>query len=146
MGELPSNDSDRPAPGAAPPATVPARRRPMAHRTQERRHALIIGCCAVLLGGMTAKIVVATVSARSVDAANSPFAATAMPERDLRTARITTSSAGNGCSEQLFDNQSGRMLRSQKPCDTTMSDIDWAPVPLGTIHRLDAISKSISGH
>jgi hypothetical protein len=145
MGELPSNDSARRAAGAAPPAAAPARLHPMAHRTQERRRALIIGCCILLLAGVIAKIVVASVSAKSVDATNGSFAATAI-ERDLRIAGITTNSADNGCSQQIFDNQSGRMLRSQRPCDVTMYEIEGAPVPLGAMHRLDANSKSFSGH
>jgi hypothetical protein len=89
--------------------------------------------------------VVATMSPKSVIATNSSPAATAMPERD-RTARITTNSDGNGCSQQIFDNQSGRMFRSQKPCDMTEYDANGVPVPAGTIHRLDAISKSFPGH
>lgn len=91
-------------------------------------------------------VVVATMSPKSVTATNSPPAATAMPERDIRTARITRNSDGNGCSQQIFDNQSGRMFQSQKPCDMTEYDANGVPVPAGTIHRLDAISKSFPGH
>jgi hypothetical protein len=73
-------------------------------------------------------------------------AAPAMPEGDFRTAKITKESDGRGCWRQIFDNQTGSMVRSQEPCDATSYDANGAPVPVGTIHRLDAISKSFSGH
>jgi hypothetical protein len=37
------------------------------------------------------------------------------------------------------------MTRSQQACDTTARDSNGVPIPLGTIHRLDAISKAFSG-
>jgi hypothetical protein len=46
---------------------------------------------------------------------------------------------------KFFNNQTGRMTRSQQPCDMTTRDSNGVPVPQGTIHRLDAISKSFSG-
>jgi hypothetical protein len=73
-------------------------------------------------------------------------AAPAMPEGDFRTAKITKESDGRGCSRQVFDNQTGSMGRTQEPCEATSYDADGAPVPVGTLHRLDAISKSFSGH
>jgi hypothetical protein len=53
---------------------------------------------------------------------------------------------GKGCSQQVFDNQTGRMRQSQLPCEAIAYDSNGAPVPVGTIHRLDAIRKSFSGH
>ena len=56
------------------------------------------------------------------------------------TARITRDNNGT-CAQQVFDNQTGRMMRSSQPCEATTYDSNGMPVPVGTIHRLDAISK-----
>jgi hypothetical protein len=69
-----------------------------------------------------------------------------MPDGDVRTAKITNDSDGKGCWQQIFDNQTGRMVRTPQPCEATVYDSKGAPVPVGTIHRLDAISKSFPGH
>ena len=97
------------------------------------------------LGGMITAIVVVTASPKTVIATNSP-SAVAPPENELRTAKITKASDGNGCSQEIFDNQTGRMNRLQQPCEATVYDSHGAPVPVGTIHRLEAISKSFAGH
>jgi hypothetical protein len=146
MAETSSDGSNRSGARAASSATAPARPRPALPRKQERRRGLIPSACVLLVGGAIAVVVLATMSPKSVTATNPTPVTAAIPERDLRTARITTNSDGNGCSQQIFDNQSGRMFRSQKPCDTTEYDASGVPVPAGTIHRLDAISKSFPGH
>jgi len=67
-------------------------------------------------------------------------------DNELRTARITVSPDGSGCSQQMFDNQTGRIVKSTEPCgSTTAYDSNGVAIPLGTNHRLDAISKSFSG-
>jgi hypothetical protein len=64
----------------------------------------------------------------------------------LRTAKVTSSSIDDkNCREQVFDNQTGRMTRLEQPCDANAFDSNGVTAPLGTIHRLDAISKSFSG-
>jgi hypothetical protein len=97
------------------------------------------------LGATITAVAVVTASPRSVIATSSPPAAVG-PESDLRTAKITTNSDGNGCWQKVFDNQTGRVQQSRKPCEAAAYDINGAPAPIGTIHRLDAISKSFSGH
>jgi hypothetical protein len=69
-----------------------------------------------------------------------------MSDNDLRTARITRDLDGKGCAQQVFDNQTGHMMTSPQPCPPMVYDSNGFPVPLGTIHRLDSISKSFSGH
>jgi hypothetical protein len=98
-----------------------------------------------MLAATITAVVVVTASPTSVIATGAPPAA-APPENELRTARITTNSDGNGCWQKVFDNQTGRVLQSRKPCEAAAYDINGVPVPIGTIHRLDAISKSFSGH
>ncbi len=128
-----------------PPGAPPARSGSAAQRTQERRRALIISCGMLLLATLTA-VVVAVEHPMSVHLSNSRQTAMAMPDSDVRTAKITRDSDGEGCWQQIFDNQTGRMSRSQQACEATVYDSGGAPVPLGTIHRLEAISKSFSGH
>jgi hypothetical protein len=144
MGETSSDGSNRPIARLGSPGATPAR--PRSQRSQERRRALIISCGMLLAATATAVVVIALGSPISVPASNSAQTTMAMPDGDLRTARITTDSGGKGCSRQTFDNQTGRMTRSQQPCEATAYDSNGVPVPLGTIHRLDAISKSFSGH
>jgi hypothetical protein len=100
----------------------------------------------LLAAAVTAVVVIALQSPMSAPASNSPQAATAMPDSNLRTAKITQDSGGKGCSRQTFDNQTGRMTRTPQPCEATTYDSNGVPVPLGTIHRLDAISKAFSSH
>jgi hypothetical protein len=95
---------------------------------------------------IAAAALVATESRKSVTMLNAAPVATATPELDLRTAKITKDFDGKGCSQQVFDNQTGRMRQSQLPCEATVLDSNGMPVPVGTIHRLDAISKSFPGH
>ena len=106
---------------------------------------MIGGGCMLALAGMIAAVVVVTASPKSVIATSVPPAAIT-PENELRTAKITTNSDGNGCWQKIFDNQTGRVLQARKPCEAAAYDVDGAPAPIGTIHRLDAISKSFSGH
>jgi hypothetical protein len=144
MGDTPSDSGKRPIAPSAPPAT-PAPPRSASHRTQERRRALIISCGMLLVAALTAGVVIAIESPMSVHSSNSPQVATA-PDGDLRTAKITKDLDGKGCWQQIFDNQTGRMTKSQQACEATTYDSNGAPVPIGTIHRLDAISKSFSSH
>jgi hypothetical protein len=140
MGDAPSNAN---IPGARSPVAAPARS--ATQRKQERRRALIISCGMLLLATLTAVVVVTVEHPISVHS-NSPQTAMAMPDSDVRTAKITRGSEdGRGCWQQIFDNQSGRMTRSQQPCEATAYD-SHGPVPPGMIHRLEAISKSFSGH
>jgi hypothetical protein len=141
MGDAPSNAS---IPGARSPGA--AQPRSATHRKQERRRALIISCGMLLLATLTAVVVVTVEHPMSVHS-SSPQTATAMPDSDVRTAKITRDSEdGKGCWQQIFDNQTGRMKRSQQPCEASAHDSNGTPLPLGTIHRLEAISKSFSGH
>jgi hypothetical protein len=146
MGDTPSDGSNRPIGRSVPPGAMPAQPRPSAQRAHERRRALIVSCGMLLVAALAAVVVIAAESPMSRHASNPPPAAPAMPGSDLRTGKITRQSDGDGCWQQVFDNQTGRMRRSQQPCEATAYDGNGASVPIGTIHRLDAISKSFSGH
>ena len=45
-----------------------------------------------------------------------------------------------------FNNDTGRLVEVSKPCekDNVRLDDKGVPMPMGTVHRLDAISKSFS--
>ena len=50
------------------------------------------------------------------------------------------------CKRLRFDDD-GRVFQDVVPCDqSSMRDARGQPVPVGTVRRLDAISKSFSGH
>jgi hypothetical protein len=98
-----------------------------------------------LLATAIAVIVIAVESPISLPVLNSSLSAKATPDSDTHAAKISNESDGKGCSQRTFDNQTGRMTRSQQPCEATAYDSKGVPIPLGTIHRLDAISKSFSG-
>jgi hypothetical protein len=74
-------------------------------------------------------------SMRSVESAP---VASATPDSELRAAKITNL-GGGGCSQQIFDNQTGRVVPSQKPCDAATDKAE-------ATRRLGALSKSFSGH
>ena len=113
-------------------------------KMQERRRALIIIGGILFVAGLGVMLVIATEF--MILPPNSYHAASAGPDNNLRTARVTIDSVdGNGCQQQVLDNQTWRMTRTQQPCDPTARDSNGVPIPLGTIHRLGAISKSFSG-
>jgi len=109
-----------------------------ARRTQEHRHALIV-ISAMLF--VAAGAVVAVLAAASVGASRNEIReATSATSDDVRTAKITRDADGPDCSQQVFDNRTGRVITASQPC--TNYDSNGLPIPTGTIHRLDAISKS----
>jgi hypothetical protein len=147
LGAPPPVDNTGPSVRPRPPGAASMQPRSVPRRTQERRRGLIVGCSMLLVAALIAvAAVVATGSPKSVSALNPPPVTTAASDSDLRIAKITKDLDGKGCSQQVFDNQTGRMRQSQLPCEATAFDSNGVPVPVGTIHRLDAISKSFPGH
>jgi hypothetical protein len=128
------------------PRAAPAPFRPAAQRTQERRRALILGCAILLPATLYLLAVIATKSPILMSVPSSQLPQTAIETHDFeQTARITNASDANGCFQQQFDNKTGRMTRLQEPCETVVRDAYGVPMPVGTIHRMDAISKAFSG-
>jgi hypothetical protein len=141
MGDAPIN-SDKHAVAHSPSHPVSMAR----GKKQERRRALVIGCGMLLFAAVIAAVVITAQPLILGHLSRAPQVATAAPDSDLRTAKITRDLGGKECWQDIFDNRTGRMTRSSHPCETTDYDSNGAPVPVGTIHRLDAISKSFSGH
>ena len=123
--------------------TRPTRLRLSAHKAQERRRAELVGG-AMLIFAIGAAVLVIAAARPKLGQPNASMPP-GISDNDLRTARITRDIDGKGCAQQAFDNQTGRMTSSPQPCQTTVYDDNGVPVPVGTIHRLDSISKSFTG-
>jgi hypothetical protein len=62
-----------------------------------------------------------------------------------RTGAILVETDPAHCRQFTFDNDSGKIVPSTAACEQQLRDAEGAPAPIGTIHRLDAISKSFFG-
>jgi hypothetical protein len=64
---------------------------------------------------------------------------------DIQKGKITFNVAGDRCRQIEFGSDTGRVTEIRemnKPCEESAVDQAGLPKPAGTIHRLDAISKS----
>jgi hypothetical protein len=104
---------------------------------QEWRRALVIGAIAlgiVATGGILMRL------------GSNPSTAVADRQTtgstgEYRSGRVIIESSTGDCRERAFDNQTGRMATAERACgDQNASD----GVPRGTLHRLNAISKSFN--
>jgi hypothetical protein len=141
MTDAPPDGDKRPiARPRAQPRSIAQRRR------RKRWNTLIVGCGMLLVAVVTTVLVIAAQALISTQPSRAPHIASAAPNGDVQTARITKDFGGKDCSQEFFNNQTGRTTRSPQPCEATALDGNGAPIPLGTIHRLDAISKSFPGN
>jgi len=76
------------------------------------------------------------------------FSATPTEEsQDIRSGTITLQSAQGDCQILKFDNDTGRPIGNSEQCHQRLTfDSHGVPIPLGTVHRLQSISKSFSGN
>jgi hypothetical protein len=64
-----------------------------------------------------------------------------------RIGSIVRESDRDRCAIMKFDNDSGRVVDNIERCEgAAVLDTHNVPAPSGTVHRLDAISKSFSGN
>jgi hypothetical protein len=109
-------------------------------KATDRQRALVV------VAGFGLMAAIGALFALSAEYPMSSHTTDVISNNNLRTGKITSSSIDDeNCREQEFDNQTGRMTRSEQSCDTNAFDSSGVMVPSGTIHRLDAISKSFSG-
>jgi hypothetical protein len=67
--------------------------------------------------------------------------------QDRRVGTIEVQSGQDRCDLLKFDNATGRRINASMSCHSdVMLDARGVPVPMGTVHRLDSISKSFLGH
>jgi hypothetical protein len=111
------------------------------------RRTVMIGAaalCILILGAIVGFATQFGLSARST---SSPQATTAW-SNEVRSATIITDSVDDErCRQRTFDNKTGLWAETNRPCKgPAMLDSNGNPLPLGTMRRLDGISKSFSGH
>jgi hypothetical protein len=112
---------------------------------QKRRRALIIGCSIAMLAALSVVCMIAIGLPTSTQSTKLPQAVRMAAGADAHAAKITNDLNDSGCFQQEFDNKTGRIIRLQEPCETVARDNNGVPIPVGTIHRLDAVSKAFSG-
>jgi hypothetical protein len=67
-----------------------------------------------------------------------------VPETRIGTIEVQTGQ--DQCDLLKFDNDTGRTVNETKSCHSDVAlDAQGIPVPTGTVHRLDSISKSFLG-
>ena len=125
--------------------TKPARPRALTHAAAERQRAALAAGFMFVFAIMAAVVLVILAALPKLGQPNASMPR-GMSDNDLRTARITRDLDGKGCAQQVFDNQTGHMTTTPQPCPPMVYDSNGFPVPVGTIHRLDSISKSFPGH
>jgi hypothetical protein len=65
---------------------------------------------------------------------------------DTGVGSVVVETNNQRCEILKFDNYTGRTMENSKHCqNTAVLDGEGAAVPLGTVHRLDSISKSLLG-
>ncbi|MGB6749404.1 MAG: hypothetical protein WBC94_00990 [Xanthobacteraceae bacterium] len=66
--------------------------------------------------------------------------------QEMRIGTIEVQTGQDQCDLLKFDNDSGRTINESKSCHGNVAlDAHGVPVPTGTVHRLDSISKSFLG-
>ena len=144
VGVQQSNSRTEVARPAKVDALVPTTRdasRPR-HRNRERSKMLVFA-----IGILVAVACLAVFSRQIVSVISSPDQSTTPTAESERTGKIVLRDGLSDCKQKKFDNQSGLISDDTSPCDDRIVlDAHGVPVPVGTIHRLDAISKSFSTH
>jgi hypothetical protein len=115
-------------------------------RMRERRKMLALSIGILTTLGFLAALVVSPRQLVSLIASSSNQSAAINADSE-RVGKIVVQPGSNDCKQKKFDNQSGRISEHTSPCDDRIVlDVHGVPVPVGTIHRLDAIRKSFSAH
>lgn len=127
---------------SAEPTAKTARLRPV--RKSKRWYVLVIvaAVCAVVIHlGMSARF--GAFQAQSIAERSAP---TPDP-KEIRTGKIVLQTDPDQCAQMKFDNANGQLIEHLKPCEKDIRfDERGRAMPMGTVHRLDAISKSFFGN
>jgi hypothetical protein len=112
--------------------------------TQDHRRAVIIASITFFA---LALAVTAVVTTQFTMPTPLPLRTTDAPsQNDFRSAAIVTDSLdGKDCQRRDFDNQTGRITETAHCNNGVVLDSNGVAQPIGTIHRLDGISKSFLG-
>jgi hypothetical protein len=138
-GDLILTNSNRQTDG---PSVVKTRSRPT-HSRRQRWRAFVVSLFAIAAMGclVVASIFWTAVSRSKLSDASSVESAS----REMQIGTIVIHSGDNGCEQIKFDNRRETTTNNLTPCPKQVLDAHGVPVPQGTLHRLDAISKSFFG-
>jgi hypothetical protein len=140
MGPKPGIDANSPT-GRPVSTKLPGEE--LRRRRARRRHRNIaFGYCLLAAVSLGCAVALKTHHPTSAQSAETFPATAATAVNENRSAKVFIDSGDGGCTQESFDNQTWRLTRSQQPCELTGSDINGNPVRSGTIHRLEAISKT----
>lgn len=133
------------APQSGPKPVSPKARKAHQHSAKrpKRWYALIIvaaACATIIYLGLNWQLG----SAQSQRIAERP--AQSAEADESRSGRIVVQTNPDQCTEMKFDNTNGGVVDGLKPCGNQIKfDEHGRPIPMGTIHRLDAIGRSFFG-
>lgn len=110
----------------------------------ERRRIVIV--CAVLFTLLGSGILVAmTTDLTSTIIQHTPLAARDSFGTAERNASIVLPAANNRCRQIAFNNDTGRMVETTRPCETKPAlDDKGVPIPEATIRRMDSIRQGFN--
>lgn len=133
------SQSPLPKPQSAYGAKPAHMRKAGAGQKRNRLAKMLLGVFAV-----GALIAVVAVLAINFSAAPTPVAENGTSHADPNSvATIVLHSNANDCHQRSFNNQTGQISDQTSPChDGVVLDANGLPIPTGTIHTLNSISKS----
>jgi len=132
------------------PVSSPAPAAKNASRTSQQGVALerrrIVIVCAVLITLLGSGILLAmTTDLTSTIIRHTPLAARDPFGTEERNASIVLPAANNRCRQIAFNNDTGRMVETARPCETKPAfDDKGVPIPEATMRRLDSIRQGFN--
>jgi hypothetical protein len=125
------------------PATKTARPRPARLAPRQRRSLLIVSIGFLVLVSLCLVAVVANELAGSDVRSARSDTSSARADIDARKGKVLINSVqGERCRQRIFDNQTGRMVDANAPCNNSEFETNGRQIFRGTINRLDQIGKS----
>jgi hypothetical protein len=95
----------------------------------------------VAVGGLIAAVAMFAIAFSSEPSPSVVNAASRVEPNSVGT--IVLHSGPSGCQQKSFDNQTGQILNQPSSChNDVVLDAKGMPIPAGTVHTLNSISKS----
>jgi hypothetical protein len=108
-------------------------------RSRQRRWSNVIGCIWIFAAIVTVADLAGAMLYRS-----SPDS-TGVDAGAMHIGNIREERGGQECTLAKFDNDTGRTIEDSHHCENTaVLNAHGVPVPVGTVHRLESISKSFT--